>query len=255
MSRCKGRASCLLAGPPCRLLRCLTDLRCFDTEVFLPALAVIAPQLRTLKLLRCLLHTWVAGQGTHAFALGWNELAELDLTQTSVDGKVAAVEMPALKTLEIAGFLIKDDNDGTLLHQSMQAFGHGCPQCTILNFGPLLRLRHAPYADFPALERLQLIYDADSMAKVDGVWHQQDVAVPTSLTSLSCMSAECFCMEYGCRSLKPHQCIPLPAVLSLAAACIRGGAPLRKLYVVHCHTRVADGAGILRDPDWWDIKL
>ena len=106
------------------MLRCLTDLRCYRLDVFLPALAVIAPQLRTLTLQRCRLHCWVAGQDTYAFALGWHELVELDLGGASLDGNIAAVHMPRLQKLHLGGFWIKnDDEDGTQSHCNIQAFG------------------------------------------------------------------------------------------------------------------------------------
>jgi hypothetical protein len=228
----------------------LTELRCHHVDVFLPALAVIAPQLRSLTLRGCLLHSWVARQDTYAFALGWNELVELDVTWASVDSKVADVHMPNLKKLCVAGFCIEnDDKDSTLLHRSLQAFGHGCPQCTYLEYEPLVTLRHAPYADFPALVRLQLRCSPWRLSPIANMLRGPDVVMPTTLTALECMSTAGQSLDDSVCSIE--RCIPLPDVLSVAAFCIRSGAPLRSLCLAQCHTRMADESG---HPDWFIMR-
>jgi hypothetical protein len=221
----------------CSSLLNLAKVRLHGVEVDLSALACIRKQLRHVKMCKCLLmSSCLPAAETDPFASGWDKLEELNLSKSSIDTHILAVNMPSLKQLLLRGFSIKDDA-GEALHGSMTAFALGCPRIIYVEFEPVLRLAPLPFKNFIALERLQLAFDPVDMMDLQRdapVYRRRDLQleVPSSLTAL-----ECTCiakMDEWDQSL--FSCISLDAALHVATACNGAGAPLRSLTLPHCTT-------------------
>jgi hypothetical protein len=218
----------------CSLLRDLARLFLFNVEVDLPALACIRHQLRRVTMANCLLSSSCApAAGTHAFASGWDELEDLDLTGARIDTHILSVDMPSLQQLKIKGFSIRNAAREAL-YGSVQAFALGCPSATYVEFEPRLGVAPGPYnMMFAALEHLQLALNPDSSREGDVDWDKL-LEVPPTLTTLECVSP--FELEDDDPEMDEHMCIRLHAGLSAAAACIKAGAPLQSLALARCNT-------------------
>ncbi len=203
-------------------------LECIKVEVALPPLACVARQLRSLGLHGCLLYSGcLPNESTNIFAAPkWVHLEELDLTLATIDAPIMAADMPALQALRLSQFSCKDDED---LSNIAKAFGAGSPQCSLLQYTLTAMMQQGPYPMFKALKVLQLALDPPG-GQVDLV------NLPTTLTALECMSASAAPFE----DLEDWQYLHLHAVLDVAGACIRAGAPLQTLRLAHCTTVAMD---------------
>jgi hypothetical protein len=172
-------------------------------------------------------------EGTNAFASGWDQLEKLSLSKSRADSHILAVNMPSLQQLKLKGFSIYDDAGEEALHGSVQAFALGCPRATYVEFDLLLTHAPGPYKMFAALERLQLALAPMSAMEVYGQW-DTPLEVPGSLTKLEFTSAAEQNMENW--DPDPDVSISLHRALSVAAACIRAGAPVQSLILAHCTT-------------------
>jgi hypothetical protein len=244
---------CTIAVACCRYLQSLTKLTCFSVEVALPPLACVARQLSYLLLHGCLLFSdCPPGKSTDVFsATKWEQLQVLDLTCASIDAPIMAVDMPALHALRISKFSVRGDGGGAL-QEIVNAFGAGCPHCTSLEYAPPLLTQRGPCHMYDALTDLQLTLDPATLCILDLSGHDL-MRVPSALTKLECMSASTSPFKDLGYAEHYAQHLQLHAALSVAATCIKAGAPLHTLGLAHCRTCIED-TGSDFEHDEYDLQ-
>ena len=190
-------------GSACRAMGQLSALELARMEVYLPALETIVPQLRTLRLPGCLLHTGckepaAQPQRTTFFASNWCRLELLDMTGASLDAGLGTVSMPQLQALCLGDVSARmTDRPYKFPHTGILIpFSAGCPACTHLEcqMAAVQTGRMSQGTDvainckgFQALETIVVMIDP---AKIERPWGSlRTMRIPATVSRLELRSS------------------------------------------------------------------
>ena len=188
----------------CRAMGQLSALELACMEVYLPALQPLAPQLCTLRLPGCLLHTGyrvpqAEPRGTSSiFDSNWCQLELLDLTGASLDAALGPVSMPQLQALCVAGVSMRmaDRPYKEPFTAILDPYSAGCPACTHLEC-QMAALRWGRWSQgtdvavncngFQALETVVVMVDP---AKIERPWGSlRTMRIPATVSRLELRSS------------------------------------------------------------------
>jgi hypothetical protein len=236
---------CLSAADACRRLTHLTSLAVNQVEVWLPALACIAPQLTHLNLATCRLQT---GSGDTDIFAACERLTKLDLELSCLDNTIGSVLLPSLKELLLIGITYQLASGGEQHYECVKLFAPGCPECMELSFTYF----PADVADcraFCKLESVEVAFDPDDLNS----WEWWEVEPPSLLlpSTVTCLECQSTSGSFYCDVAEPDH-LHMYALLGLAANCISAGVSLRRLSLANCATYVgplADDTMLEADAD------
>jgi hypothetical protein len=106
----------------------LCHLQLTAVHVSLTSLAIVGPQLRTLRLKACPLHA--SSRPTTFFTCNSSQLEVLELEQCEIDAEIGPVNLPSLVSLDLQGLDFVTYDSGVCereLYDCIGVFAGGCP--------------------------------------------------------------------------------------------------------------------------------